>query len=170
MNRQRKNKMTKDTIPEGFSVALAIFDLIPVIFFGLSAIKAGNLFHSTLFVIGALICLVSGIIKVLWKLIAAVARKNIWLMFVQMRIFIPIGFLVLITALIVDRANLNISAILSGLISFPSCIFFAVGVIGMILMTVLAFKADSSNPKVNWAEQIINSTAQLCFFVGLMLV
>lgn len=34
-----KNKMTKDTIPEGFSVPLAVFDLIPVIFFGLSAIR-----------------------------------------------------------------------------------------------------------------------------------
>ncbi len=170
MDKQRKNKMTKDTIPEGFSVALAIFDLMPVIFFGLSAISAGNLFHSTLFVIGALICLVSGIIKVLWKLIAAVAKKNIWLMFVQMRIFMPIGFLVLITALIVDRANLNGSAILAGLISFPACIFFALGVIGMILMTVFAFKADSSNPKVNRAEQIINTASQLCFFVCLLLI
>ena len=51
--------------------------LIPVIFFGLSAIRVGSLFHSTLFVIG------------------------------------------------------------------------------MILMTVLAFKADSSNPKVNLTEQFI---------------
>lgn len=155
MDKQRKNKMTKDTIPEGFSVPLAVFDLIPVIFFGLSAIRVGSLFHSTLFVIGAVICLVSGVVKVLWKLIAAVAKKNIWLMFVQMRIFMPIGFIVLITTLIVDRANLNGSAILAGLLSFPSCIFFAIGVIGMILMTVLAFKADSSNPKVNLTEQFI---------------
>ena len=107
------------------------------------------------FVIGAVICLVSGVVKVLWKLIAAVAKKNIWLMFVQMRIFMPIGFIVLITTLIVDRTNLNGSAILAGLLSFPSCIFFAIGVIGMILMTVLAFKADSSNPKVNLTEQFI---------------
>ena len=108
-----------------------------------------------MFVIGAVICLVSGVVKVLWKLIAAVAKKNIWLMFVQMRIFMPIGFIVLITTLIVDRANLNSSAILAGLLSFPSCIFFAIGVIGMILMTVLAFKADSSNPKVDLTEQFI---------------
>ena len=39
MDKQRKNKMTKDTIPEGVSVPLAVFDLIPVIFFGLSAIR-----------------------------------------------------------------------------------------------------------------------------------
>ena len=40
-----------------------------------------------LFVTGALICLLSGVVKVLWKLIAAVFRRNIWPMFVQMRIF-----------------------------------------------------------------------------------
>ena len=34
-----ENKMTKDTIPAGVSVPLAVFDLIPVIFFGLSAIR-----------------------------------------------------------------------------------------------------------------------------------
>ena len=72
-----------------------------------------------------------------------------------MRIFMPIGFIVLITTLIVDRTNLNGSAILAGLLSFPSCIFFAIGVIGMILMTVLAFKADFSNPKVDLTEQFI---------------
>lgn len=44
MDKQRKNKMTKDTIPEGFSVPLAVFDLIPVIFFGLSAIREQAVF------------------------------------------------------------------------------------------------------------------------------
>lgn len=170
MNKQKRNKITKETTPDGFSISLAIFDLMPVIFFGLSAIIIGRLFDSTLFIIGSIICLVSGVVKVLWKLIAAVTKKNIWLMFVQMRIFMPVGFLVLITALIVDRANLNGASILAGLISFPSCIFFGIGIIGMILMTVFAFRMDSSNPKVNWAEQIINATAQLCFFIGLLLV
>ena len=148
--------ITKFTHSKSIQIIIVKLDyLIPVIFFGLSAIRIGSLFHSTLFVIGAVICLVSSVVKVLWKLIAAVAKKNIWLMFVQMRIFMPIGFIVLITTLIVDRANLNGSAILAGLLSFPSCIFFAIGVIKMILMTVLAFKADSSNPKVNLTEQII---------------
>ncbi len=28
-------KMTKDTVPEGFSLALGLVDLVPVVFFGL---------------------------------------------------------------------------------------------------------------------------------------
>ena len=96
----KNNKMTKDTVPEGFSVVMALVDLIPVVFFGLSAVRVGRLFQGALFVTGALICLLSGVVKVLWKLIAAVSRRNIWPMFVQMRIFMPAGFLLLLAALI----------------------------------------------------------------------
>lgn len=61
----KNNKMTKDTVPEGFSVVMALVDLIPVVFFGLSAVRVGRLFQSALFVTGALICLLSGVVKVL---------------------------------------------------------------------------------------------------------
>ena len=56
------------------------------------------------------------------------------------------------------------------IMSFPSCIFFGIGVVGMILMFVFVFKMDSSDPKVNWMEQGVNGIAQICFFVGLLLV
>lgn len=36
-NMSRKNKITKDTVPERFSVPLALTDMIPAVFFGLSA-------------------------------------------------------------------------------------------------------------------------------------
>ena len=169
MSRKARNRMTKDTIPEGFSVPMALVDLIPVVFFGLSTVKAGSLFHSGLFVAGAVVCLLSGVVKVGWKLIAAVSKRNIWPMFVQMRILMPAGFLMLLAALIVDRAGLNGEAMLAGLTGFPACIFFLAGALGMILMTVFAFRMDSSDPKVNWMEQTVNSLAQICFFIGLML-
>lgn len=37
------------------------------------------------------------------------------------------------------------------------------------LKLVFAFRMDSSDPKVNWMEQTVNSLAQICFFIGLML-
>ena len=170
MSKSRKNTITKDTVPEGFSVTLALVDLIPVVFFGLSAIRVGGLLSSPLFMLGAAICLISGVVKVLWKLIAAISRRNIWPMFVQMRILMPVGFLILLIALIVDRENLSGSAILAGLTGFPACIFFLLGILGMVLMTVFAFRLDSSNPKANWLEQAVNGIAQGCFFIGLLLV
>ena len=99
MRRQKKNRMTKDTIPEGFSVKLALVDLIPVVFFGLSAVRVGRLFHSALFIAGAALCLVSGIVKVLWKGIVAVSGRNVWPLFVQMRVAMPVGFALLLAAI-----------------------------------------------------------------------
>ena len=81
-------------------------------------------------------------------------------MFVQMRVLMPVGFLTMFAALIVDRAGLN---------GFPACFFFLAGALGMILMLVFTFRMDSSDPKVNWMEQTVNSLAQICFFIGLML-
>lgn len=164
------NKITKDTVPEGFSVSLALVDLIPVVFFGLSAVRVGSLFDSALFMAGAVVCLASGVVKVLWKLIAALSQRNIWPMFVQMRVLMPVGFLLLLVALVVDRAHLDGVVVLAALMSFPACVFFAAGVIGMLLMVVFAFRLDSSNPKANWLEQATNGMAQACIFVGLMLV
>ena len=59
---------------------------------------------------------------------------------------------------------------LAGLTAFPACLFFLAGALGMVLMTVFAFRMDSSDPRVNWTEQIVNGLAQLCFFIGLLLV
>ena len=165
MSRKARNRMTRETIPEGFSAPMAFVDLLPVVFFGLSAVKAGNLFHSG----RAVVCLLSGVVKVGWKLIAAVSQRNIWPMFVQMRVLMPVGFLTMFAALIVDRAGLNGEAMLAKLSGFPACLFFLAGALGMILMLVFAFRMDSSDPKVNWMEQTVNSLAQICFFIGLML-
>ena len=55
------------------------------------------------------------------------------------------------------------------LLGFLLFLFFLAGALGMILMLVFAFRMDSSDPKVNWMEQTVNSLAQICFFIGLML-
>lgn len=126
MSRKARNRMTRETIPEGFSAPMAFVDLLPV-FFGLSAVKAGNLFHSGLFVAGAVVCLLSGVVKVGWKLIAAVSQRNIWPMFVQMRVLMPVGFLTMFAALIVDRAGLNGEAMLAKLSAFSGMPFLPCG-------------------------------------------
>lgn len=124
MDQKKKKRMTKNTVPQGFSVPMALVDLISVVFFGLSAVRAGSLFRSVLFVAGAVICLISGVVKVLWKLIAAVSQKNVWPMFVQMRVLMPLGLLTMLLALAVDRTRLDGAAMLAGLTRFPACIFF----------------------------------------------
>ena len=64
-----KQGMTKDTIPENFTLSLALVDALPVLFFGGSMILIGLLFGSPLFLIGAALCFWAGAAKVLWKII-----------------------------------------------------------------------------------------------------
>ena len=166
----KKQKMTKDVVPEGFTLSLALTDAIPVLFFGASMVVVSFLFSSRLFLFGALLCLVAGAAKVLWKIIVVLRQKNIWLLFIQMRILMPIGMLIMIAAVILKKSSVDFSGILSSALSFPPVIFLGAGVLGMILMTVFAFTLDSSSAKANFTEQLTNGIAQVCFFTGLLLV
>lgn len=164
-----KQKISKDMVPEGFSVTLALVDALPVIFFGLASIVLGLSFSSIIFIIGACITFISGLVKVIWKIIVATKKKNIWAMFIQMRIVMPIGFIVMIVGFIIACFNENMNIFFNSLLN-PLCIvFLALGFIGMAMMVVFAIKLDSSDPKSNWIEQICNGLSQACFFIGFLL-
>ena len=163
-----KPKMTKDTIPENFTLSLALVDALPVLFFGGSMILIGLLFGSPLFMIGAALCFWAGAAKVLWKIIVAAKKKNVWWMFLQMRIVMPIGFALMIFSVILNRNAIDLSAVLAAVVSFPSVLFFAVGLIGMLLMGVFAAKLDSADVRSNWIEQLTNAAAQAAIFTGIL--
>lgn len=166
----KKVKMTKDIVPEDFTLALAIVDLFPVLFFGGSMILIGTKLNSVLLITGAAICFWAGAAKVLWKVIVVTKKKNVWWLFVQMRIAIPIGFLVMIIAVIINIKGIYFATILTSILSVPSVVFFTLGIIGMVIMGVFASKLDSSNVKSNWIEQTTNLIAQGAIFVGILLL
>lgn len=170
MSNSTKQKMTKDIIPEHFTMTLALVDALPVLFFSGSMILIGRLFSSTLFLTGALFCLISGAVKVLWKVIVVLKKRNIWWMFVQMRIFMPIGFLLLLISLVMNFRRIRLAAIAAAFLHFPSVLFFFVGIAGMAMLIVFAIMLDSSNAKANWIEQLTNSVTQAAFFFGLLFV
>ena len=167
---KNKPKMTKDTVPENFTLPLALVDALPVLFFGGSMILIGLLFGSPLFLTGAALCFWAGAAKVLWKIIVVTKKKNVWWMFLQMRIVMPVGFVLMILAVVLNRNDINLSAVCAAVISFPSVIFFTVGVIGMVLMGVFAAKLDSADVRANWIEQLTNAVAQAAIFVGILLL
>ena len=165
-----KPKMTKDTIPENFTLSLALVDALPVLFFGGSMILIGLLFGNPLFLIGATLCFWAGAAKVLWKIIVVTKKKNIWWMFLQMRIVMPAGFVLMLLAVIPNRNAINLSAVFAAVISLPSVLFFVIGVIGMVLMGVFAAKLDSADVRSNWIEQLTNTVSQAAIFVGILLL
>lgn len=167
-DKNNRNVITKDMVPEGFTVSLALVDAIPVLLFAIAFIvlgmKAG---FSVLIMLGGLLAFLGGAIKVLWKIIVATRQKNIWWMFVQMRYTMLLGFLLIIVGCILSRKEL--AAAFAG-IGPASIVFFALWFVGMCLMGVFAAKLDNADPKSNWIEQGTNGIAHLCLLIGLILL
>lgn len=162
--------MNRNVVPKDFTMGLALFDALPVLCFAGSMILISIKFSSKLFLLGSLLCLFAGLSKVIWKLIVILKKKNIWFFFIQMRITMPIGFLLMVTSLIINRKNISFSLMLQNFLSMPSLIFFVVGIIGMVLMVVFGFTLDGSKLKNNWIEQITNFVAQLFIFLGILVL
>ena len=155
---KKKQKITKDTITEGFTISLALVDFIPVFFFLFTILLFSMKTYFNYFIMtGNIICFVSGIIKVIWKLIVVLKKKNVWWMFQQMRIGLPIGFTLIMMGLIFGWKHFSNTFYNA---SFYSRIFFTLWIIGMSLMSFFAVKLDPADPKANWIEQITNSIAQ----------
>ena len=153
---------------EGFSLALAVVDGVPVLAFGASCVILGMLFRSPLFIAGSCLCFLAGFLKVLWKVLLAVSKKDISLLNRQFRCLMPAGFGIIILSLVLGAEKISIPGIISAATAFPSVIFFALWICGMAAMGALAKRLDSSDVKSNWIEQGVNGAAQLCLLAGLL--
>lgn len=162
--------MNKKTIPEDFNLTLAIVDAIPVLCFFISIILISSIFKSKLFLLGAILMLCAGLSKVLWKMIVATKKKNIWFLFIQMRTIMPLGLILLIISLIINKELINFDLIIQSIISLPQLIFFVIGAFAMALMLIFGFVLDASKVKNNWIEQTTNIIAQLSFLIGIIII
>ncbi len=155
---------------EKFPLSLALFDALPVLFFCISMILIGVKYKNTVFMVGAVLCTLAGVGKVVWKIIIAGTQKDIVILNRQMRVVMPIGFLCIIIGVAMGAAagSIDTGALMTGILSFPSALFFAVTIIGMICMMVFAVKLDSTKLSSNWIEQITNAIAQGCLLLGIL--
>ena len=146
MNKQRIKKQSD----LNFSLSLALFDTLPVIFFCLGMLLIASRFHNVFFLIGIILCTLAGCGKVLWKILIASSGYNIYLLNRQLRILMPLGFFFVIVGLITGRNTIHFTKLIQQMIAFPS------------------FKLDSTKVKSNWIEQITNAIAQGCFLLGVL--
>ena len=154
---------------EGFTVALALVDAIPVLSFGISMIIIASRFDSPLFLIGAGLSVLAGCCKVAWKLILGLAKKDLrWLN----KPFVPMqatGFLLMGISFVLGFGSIDWAGVGSALISFPSIAFFAawVGLMGfMVWYRKNKFRNDDAHS--NWTAQIINAMGQTCLLLGIL--
>ncbi len=154
---------------EGFSLALALVDAIPGLLVWGSMILVASKFGHPLFIVGAVISTLAGCLKVAWKLVLGLWKKDIrWLN----KPFVPMqasGFLLMILSFILGFGSIRWSSVFQGILSFPSIVFFIswLGLMGFMgWFRKNKFRNDDS--KANWTAQFINCAGQACLLLGIL--
>ena len=154
---------------EGFTIGLALVDAIPVLSFGISMVIIASRFPSPLFMIGAILSVLGGCCKVVWKLVLGIWKKDLrWIN----KPFVPMmagGFLLLIISLIVGFGKIHWAGVGMAVLSFPSILFFVVwiGLMGF-MGWYRKHKFSNEDAKSNWTAQIVNALGQTCLLLGIL--
>ena len=154
---------------EGFTLALALVDAIPVLSFGISMVLIAGRFDSPVFMIGAALSVLAGCCKVLWKLILGLTKKDVrWLN----KPFVPMqatGFLLMLISFLLGFGKISWKAVGAAILGLPSVLFFAAW---LILMGTMVWyrkkKFRHDDAASNWTAQIINAIGQTCLLLGIL--
>ena len=154
---------------EGFTLALALVDAIPVLSFGISMVIIAGRFQSPLFMIGASLSVLAGCCKVVWKLVLGIAKKDLrWLNkpFLPMQIT---GFGFILGSLLTGLRKINWGGVLTAVTGFPSILFFLawIGLMGF-MGWFRKNKFKNEDAKSNWTAQIVNAIGQTCLLLGIL--
>lgn len=153
---------------EGFTVALALMDGVPVAFFAAAMVLTALRFGSALFAAGAAVITLASCCKVLWKLILGIWKKNVaWLN----RLFIPAqlsGLVLVLLSAAMDLRGIAWKALCTALTGFPSAVFFLCWLAGMGLMGWYRKNKFDNSARANWTAQLVNTAAQGALLLGVL--
>ncbi|MCD8103983.1 MAG: alpha/beta hydrolase [Lachnospiraceae bacterium] len=168
METDETNKTENNQAQLEASFGIALVDALPVICFSISIALIASMYDSAVFLVGALLCIIAGLGKVLWKLILAAAHKDIQLLYRQFHYLMPGGFVLILLSLIISRPSL--SELWKNSSSFPCNILFLLAIVGFAVMGILGVKMSASDKRANWIEQLVNLAAQLCILLGVLMI
>ena len=162
--------MAENKGKEGFGLGLALLDAVPVVAFGIDMALLAKPLQSTLFLIGAVISIIAGGCMVVYKLLLAVAKKEVPGLKKMMPIGMTVGWVMMIAAAVINRSKISLPAMWRAVSSMPACIFFILGILffaAFIIYFKTKFNADSA--KDNWIEEILNAGTQVFILIGVIL-
>lgn len=151
---------------EGFTLTMAILDLIPVLFFSIGAGILASRFNSLFFRIGIILVIVAGSLKALWKFVIALVHKDVHFLSHQMRYLMPLGFLLALISLLINQWSME--AVIHHIMTFPSFLFLIIGILGIFVLAWHGKNYDVRDAKANWREQMINGIVQLCIMLCIL--
>ncbi len=150
------------------SLGMAIMDAAPVLCFCITMILVGQVYGSVLFMLGAALCVLAGIGKVLWKILLAASKRDVSWLYRQFRYLMTGGGILMLLSLAVTRPNLSV--LWENVSGFPCWILFLVAVVAFGIMGILAATLDAASGKANWIEQSVNLIAQLCLLMAVVII
>ena len=153
-------------VPEGFTLSLALVDALPVLLFCAAAIALGCKLNSALFLVGAFLAFLGGAGKVAWKLVIALAGRNIPWLGRQMRFTMPLGFLIMLLAMVVQGPAA--AAVLVGFTRTPALVFVLLWFACMCAMGYMAKHNDQADARSNWIEQLTNAFGQAMLLIAVL--
>lgn len=156
------------SVPEGFSVKMAVVDSIPVLTFCAGMAVIGRRFRKPLFLLGAVLCALAGCGKVAWKLLIACKKKNVLWLAKQFRYTISAGFGFVLASVFKNRKEIDFKRLLRRIVRLPAGIFFGLAVLLFGALSVMGAKLDKTNAKHNWIEQFTNIGAQSMLLLGVL--
>ena len=154
---------------EGFTLALALVDAIPVLSFGISMVIIASRFDSPLFMIGASLSVLAGCCKVAWKMVLGIVKKDLrWLN----KPFVPMqatGFMLMLISFVIGFRKINWGGMLGAVTSIPSILFFLawIGLMGF-MGWYRKHKFSNDDAHSNWTAQIVNAIGQTCLLLGIL--
>ena len=162
--------MSENKGKEGFGLGLALLDAVPVVAFGIDMALLAKPLQSTLFLIGAVISIIAGGCMVVYKLLIAVAKKEVQGLKKMMPIGMSLGWVLMIVAAVINRSKISLPAVWKSVSSVPACIFFVLG-IGFFIAFFTYFKTkfNADSARDNWIEEILNAGTQVCILIGVIL-
>ena len=102
----------------------------------------------------------------------ALAHRNVWPLYRQMHVLMPIGFVLMLVGLVmaVVLGSVTPASVGAALTAFPSSLFLLAWVLAMCAMGYFASHLDSSDPKANWIEQLTNAAGQAALLAAVLLL
>mgnify|MGYP007069835169 FL=1 len=159
---------TQSSFVPNYPFSLALVDSVPVIFFFASTVLLFIRLKSPLFFTGSLITFLAGSLQVAWKMTVSLSHKNIWWLHAQMKYLMPLGFLLMIIAIILMRNSINWQSIRTLVFKLPIVIFFILTLICFITMIVLSITLGIKDIASQWIEETINIFFQASVFACIL--
>lgn len=168
VKRQHAGGQGDDAVLEGFTLGMALMDCLPVIFFSISASVMASRVDSPLFRIGVLLIILAGALKAGWKFILALAERDVRFLSRQMRYLMPVGFVLALAGLGIDRSSWSWDSVILHISALPAPIFLLAGMCGVLLLAWLGRHLDGHDARANWKEQTVNAFTQLFIMLGII--